>query len=100
MVFFRKMALVVLNKVVFFILSNFVCFVTAVISVCIKKTSKLVNFCAAILILKLEENMQHFHVSCFIISRKVQMQLKFKKKKKYICAVYRVGAMTDGMSQK
>ena len=34
---------------------------TAVISACIlKKTSKLVNFCVAILILKMEEKKQHF----------------------------------------
>ena len=70
MVFFRKMALVVLNKVVFFILSNFVCFVTAVISVCIKKTSKLVNFCTAILILKIEENTQHFrHIMLYYFKK-------------------------------
>ena len=36
------------------------CIVTAVISVCIKNTSKLVSFCVAILILKMEENIQHF----------------------------------------
>ena len=35
---------------------------------------------------------------CFIISRKVKMQLKCKKI--YICAVYGEGAMTDGMYQK
>ena len=39
-----------------------VCIVTAVLLACIKKKnlSKLVNFCAAILTLKMEDNMQHF----------------------------------------
>ena len=36
------------------------CIVTAVIVACIKKTSKLVNFCITIFILKMEENTQHF----------------------------------------
>ena len=58
---------------------------TAVISTCIKKkTSKLVNFCVAILILTMEENMQYFW----------HMLLYFKKGKnatethKKICAMY------------
>ena len=43
------------------------CIATAVISVCIKKhLSKLVNFCVAILIWKMEENKQHFwHVMLY-----------------------------------
>ena len=57
----------------------------------------MVNFCAAILILKMEEDMQHFGILCFIISRKVKMQLKCTKK---ICAVYGEGAVTDRMCQK
>ena len=53
--------------------------VTAVISCAFKKVSKLVNFCAAILILNMEENMQHFGVLCFIVSKKAKMQLKHKR---------------------
>ena len=70
------------------------CIVTAVISMCIlkKNLSKLVNFCAAIFILKMEENVQHF-----IISRKVKIQQKCKRK---ISAVYGEGAVTDWMCQK
>ena len=55
------------------------------------------NFCVAILILKMEENMQHFGVLCFIVSRKVKLQLKTQKK---ICAVYREGAVTKRTCQK
>ena len=44
-----------------------------------KKTSKLLTFCAAILILKIGE-MQHFWLLCFIISRKVKMQQKHQRK--------------------
>ena len=54
--------------------------VTAVISVHLKNLSKLVNFCAAILILNMEENMQHFGILCFVISRKVKTQLKHKNR--------------------
>ena len=36
-------------------------------------------------------------MSCFIISRKVKMQLKCKKR---ICTVYREGAVTEWMHQK
>ena len=37
------------------------CIVTAVLSVCIKKDNlKLLNFCVAILILKMKENKRHF----------------------------------------
>ena len=38
-----------------------------------------------------------FSMLCFIISRKVKMQLKCKKK---ICAVYGEAAVTDRMCQK
>ena len=55
------------------------------------------NFCAAILILKMVENMQHFWHIMFFISRKVKIQLKHKKK---ICAVYGEGAVTDQTCQK
>ena len=44
----------------------------------------------------MEENMKHFGILCFIISRKLKMQ----KKKKKICAEYGEGAMTDQMCQK
>ena len=37
---------------------------------------------------------------CFIISRKVRTQLKCKKKKEKICAVYGDGAATDQTCQK
>ena len=39
------------------------------------------------------ENMQHFSVLCFIISRKVKMQ-------ENICAVYGEGAVTDQTCEK
>ena len=57
-----------------------------------KNISKLANFCVAILMLKMEENKQHFSILCFIISKKVKTQKK-------ICAVYG-GAVTDWMCQK
>ena len=41
--------------------------------------------------------MNIFGILCFIISRKVKMQLKHKKK---ICAVYEEDAVTDAMCQK
>ena len=40
-----------------------------------------------------ERKKQYFGILCFIISRKVEMQLKWKKKKK--CALYAEGAVTD-----
>ena len=54
------------------------------------------NSCVAILILKMEENMQHFGILCFFISRKVKTQLKHKND---LCRVYREGAVTDRMCQ-
>ena len=62
------------------------CIVMAVISH-IKNLAKLVNFCVAILILKMEGKS---NILCCIISRKVKIQQKCKKKKK-ICAVYGEG---------
>ena len=47
------------------------------------------HFCVAILILKMEENI--LGMLCFIISRKVKMQLKHKK----ICTMYGEGGVTD-----
>ena len=55
------------------------------------------NFCVGILILKMEEDMQH-DILCFIISRKVKTQLK--RKKTLHCAVYGEGAVTDQACQK
>ena len=60
------------------------------------KKSKLVNFCVAILILKMEEKSNIFNILCFIISRKVKMQLKEKK----ICSVYGEGAVANQVCQK
>ena len=44
------------------------------------------------------ENMQHFDILCFTISRKVKTQLKCKKKN--ICAVDGEGAVSDRKCQK
>ena len=57
------------------------------------KKLKLVNFCVAILILKMEENKQHFGILFCVMSRKVKMQKK-------ICVVHGEGAMADGTCQK
>ena len=62
-----------------------------------KKDLKLVNFCVAIVILKMEEKSNVFSILCFIISRKVKKQLKHQKK---ISAVYGEGAVTDRTCQK
>ena len=62
-----------------------------------KKTSKLVNFCAAILILKMEEDMQHFQsIINFIILRKLKNVTEMQKK---TCTIYGEGAVTDRMCQ-
>ena len=55
------------------------------------------NFCVAILILKMEEKSNIFSLLCFIISRKIKTQMKHKKK---TCAVYGEGAVTDWTGQK
>ena len=44
----------------------------------------------------MEENMQHFGILCFIISKKVKIQLEHRKK---TCAVCGEGAVTDQMCQ-
>ena len=56
------------------------------------KTSKLVNFCVAILILKMEENTQHFwHIMlCYFKKGKNPTE-----RQKNICAMYGEGAVTD-----
>ena len=56
------------------------------------------SFGAAILLVQMEENKQHFGVLWFITARKVKMQLKCKKKN--IPAVHGEGAMIDRTSQK
>ena len=38
------------------------------------------SFCAAILILKMEENTQYFDILCFVISRKVKTTETHKKR--------------------
>ena len=45
----------------------------------------------------MEEKSNIFGILCFIISRKVKTQLKYKKK---ICSVYGEGAVTDWTCQK
>ena len=59
------------------------CIVTAVISVCIKRKhlSKLVNFCVAILTLKMEENTQHFWHIMLYYFKKGKNETEMKKKK-------------------
>ena len=59
------------------------------ISMHLKKVSKWVHFCAAILILKMEENTQHFW------RIKLYYFKKGKNTKKKICAEYGECAMTD-----
>ena len=68
------------------------CIVTAVILVCIQKALKLVNFCAVILILKMEEDMQYYQCIMLYYFNKGKTQQKHTKK---ICAVYGEGAVTD-----
>ena len=55
------------------------------------------NFCAAILILKMEENTQHFWCIKYYYFRKGKKCNEMQKK---ICAVYGEGAVTDQMCQK
>ena len=68
------------------------CIVTAVLSVCIKKTPKLVNFCVAILILKMGENTQHIWCIMFYYSKKGKNATETQRK---MCAVCGEGAVTD-----
>ena len=62
-----------------------------------KHLSKSVNFCVAILILKLEENIQHLWHICIIIIRKIKTQLKHTKK---VCTLYGEGAVIDQTRRK
>ena len=50
------------------------------------------NFCAAILILKMEENMQHFWHIMLYYFKKNKNATEMQKR---VCAVYGEGAMTD-----
>ena len=59
--------------------------------------SNWVNFCAAILILKLEDNMQHFQHIMLYFFKKGKHATELQKK---ICSVYGEGAVTDQMCQK
>ena len=74
------------------------CTGTAVISLCIlKNLPKLVNFCAAILILRVEENTQHFWCTVLYYFKRGKNTIETQK---LICAVYEEGAVTDQMCQK
>ena len=57
----------------------------------LKETSKLVNFCAAILILKMEEDTQHFPHIMLHYFKKGKNMTEMQKK---MCAVYGEGAVT------
>ena len=73
--------------------------VTAVIPGCIKKNLlKVVNFCVAILILKMEENKHHFQHIMLYYFKSGKNATKTQKKK--ICAVCGEGAVSDLTCQK
>ena len=55
------------------------------------------KFCAAILILKMEEKMQHFQSIMLYYFKKGKNTMETQKK---ICAVYGEGAVTNQMCQK
>ena len=55
------------------------------------------NFCVAILILKMEENTQHFQYIMLYYFKRGKNATETQKK---ICAVYGEGAVTDGTCQK
>ena len=57
----------------------------------------MVNVCVAILILKIEENMQHFWHIMLYYSKKGKNAIATQRK---ICAVYGEGAVTDQMHRK
>ena len=63
----------------------------------LKKPPKLVNFCAAILILKMEENMWHFQHIMLYYFRKDKNATEMQET---ICAVYGKDAVTDRTCQK
>ena len=74
------------------------CIVTAVNQCAFKKTSELVNFCAAIFILKMEEHEQHFQHILLYYFKKGKNAAAAQKKK--ICAVCGEGAVTEQTCQK
>ena len=71
---------------------------TAVTSAYIKKKSKLVNFCVATLILKMEESNNIFSILCFIISKKDKNRTEMQKTER-VCAECGEGAVTDRTCQ-
>ena len=70
---------------------------TAVISVHLRKTSQLVNFCVAILILKMEENTQHVQHIMLYYFKKGKNATETQKKKS---AMYGERAGTEQTCQK
>ena len=63
----------------------------------LKKNLSKLNFCVAILILKIEETMQHLpHIMLYFKTGKNTTETQ----KKMICAVYGEGAVTDPTCQK
>ena len=64
----------------------------------LKNLSKLVNFCAAILISKVKEDTQHFQHIMLYYFKKGKNTIEMQKRE--ICAVYGEGAVTDQMCQK
>ena len=60
------------------------------------KNSKLVNFCVAILILKIEEDMQHFQHSLYYFKKGKNVPEMQQK----ICARYGESTVTDRTCQK
>ena len=63
----------------------------------LKHLPKLVNFCAAILILKMEDDTQHFQYIMLYYFKKGKDTTEMQKR---ICAVYGEGAVTDQRCQK
>ena len=64
----------------------------------LKNFSKLVNICAAILILKMEEDTQHFQYIMLYYFKIGKNTTEMQKKK--ICTMYGEGAGTDQTCQK
>ena len=62
-----------------------------------KNLSKLVNFCVAIIIFKMEENTQHFW---HIMLNYLKKGKNATETQKMICAMYGEGAVTDQMCEK
>ena len=62
----------------------------------LKNLSKLVNFCAAILISKVKEDTQHFQHIMLYYFKEVKNTTEIQKK---ICTVYGKGAVTDQTCQ-